>query len=117
LGPSIVLAKNQFFAFNLNCLSSPNASFVNSAIEAATSKSNNGTASAIHNSNDGSNDIEELVTKIKSADSAVQLAAVTQARQLLSNVNSNTTIDAMISCGILPPLVNCLELTKFVFPL
>lgn len=40
--------------------------------------------------------------------------AVTQARKLLLS-DRNPPIDDLISSGILPILVNCLESTKFVF--
>lgn len=49
----------------------------------------------------------------QSPDPEVQMLAVTQARKLLSS-DRNPPIDDLISSGILPILVNCLESTKWI---
>lgn len=55
--------------------------------------------------------LEEIVAQAQSLDSEVQMAAVTQARKLLSS-DRNPPIDDLISSGILPILVHCLESQK-----
>ena len=52
--------------------------------------------------------METIVEKARSADPAIQLAAVQAARKLLSS-DRNPPIDALINSGILPVLVQCLE--------
>uniref|UniRef100_A0A183BSF0 Importin subunit alpha n=1 Tax=Globodera pallida TaxID=36090 RepID=A0A183BSF0_GLOPA len=52
--------------------------------------------------------LQEIVVQAQSADPEVQMLAVTQARKLLSS-DRNPPIDDLISSGILPILVNCLE--------
>jgi hypothetical protein len=55
--------------------------------------------------------LQEIVTQAQSPDPEVQMLAVTQARKLLSS-DRNPPIDDLISSGILPILVNCLESTN-----
>uniref|UniRef100_A0A914H1U1 Importin subunit alpha n=1 Tax=Globodera rostochiensis TaxID=31243 RepID=A0A914H1U1_GLORO len=52
--------------------------------------------------------LQEIVVQAQSTDPEVQMLAVTQARKLLSS-DRNPPIDDLISSGILPILVNCLE--------
>uniref|UniRef100_A0A915D876 Importin subunit alpha n=1 Tax=Ditylenchus dipsaci TaxID=166011 RepID=A0A915D876_9BILA len=52
--------------------------------------------------------LEEIVMQAQSPDPEVQMAAVTHARKLLSS-DRNPPIDDLISSGILPILVHCLE--------
>uniref|UniRef100_A0A914EHY8 Importin subunit alpha n=1 Tax=Acrobeloides nanus TaxID=290746 RepID=A0A914EHY8_9BILA len=52
--------------------------------------------------------LQEIVEQAQSPDPEVQMAAVTQARKLLSS-DRNPPIDDLISSGILPILVKCLE--------
>jgi hypothetical protein len=61
--------------------------------------------------------IDFIMAQTQSPNTEVQLAAVTQLRKLLctSTSNTNPPIDLVISRGILPILVNCLESTKSVF--
>lgn len=53
------------------------------------------------------------MARAQSADPEVQVNAVIQARKLLSS-DRNPPIDELISTGILPVLVNCLDSSKFV---
>uniref|UniRef100_A0A915M816 Importin subunit alpha n=1 Tax=Meloidogyne javanica TaxID=6303 RepID=A0A915M816_MELJA len=55
--------------------------------------------------------LQEIVEQAQSPDPEVQMLAVTQARKLLSS-DRNPPIDDLISSGILPILVNCLESTN-----
>lgn len=55
--------------------------------------------------------LQEIVQQAQSPDPEVQMAAVTQARKLLSS-DRNPPIDDLISSGILPILVRCLESEK-----
>jgi hypothetical protein len=56
--------------------------------------------------------LQEIVVQAQSPDPEVQMLAVTQARKLLSS-DRNPPIDDLISSGILPILVNCLESQKY----
>lgn len=55
--------------------------------------------------------LQEIVLQAQSPDPEVQMQAVTHARKLLSS-DRNPPIDDLISSGILPILVRCLESTK-----
>ena len=55
-----------------------------------------------------SRSLMEIVSNAKSNDHAIQITAVQQLRKLLSS-HSNSPTDDLISSGILPVLVNCLE--------
>ena len=57
--------------------------------------------------------LQEIVEQAQSPDPEVQMAAVTQARKLVTS-NRNPPIDDMITSGILPILVKCLESEKQV---
>lgn len=52
--------------------------------------------------------LEQLVAEASCNDPAIQLRAVQSARKLLSS-DRNPPIDALITSGILPILVRCLE--------
>lgn len=53
-------------------------------------------------------DLEQLVQEARSPQPDVQLLAVQSARKILSS-DRNPPIDALISSGILPVLVQCLQ--------
>ncbi|KAI1712662.1 armadillo/beta-catenin-like repeat domain-containing protein [Ditylenchus destructor] len=55
--------------------------------------------------------LQEIVVQAQSPDPEVQMTAVTHARKLLSS-DRNPPIDDLISSGILPILVNCLQSTN-----
>lgn len=57
--------------------------------------------------------LNQIVAQAKSEDPDTQMAAVTQARKLLSS-DRNPPIDDLIESGILPILVECLRSTKYV---
>lgn len=54
--------------------------------------------------------LDTIVAKAQSPEPATQLSAVQAARKLLSS-DRNPPIDALIQSGILPVLVNCLNVT------
>jgi len=58
----------------------------------------------------GTANLQQLVTQATSEDPAIQYQAVTAVRKLLSS-DRNPPINPLISCGILPILVNCLRTT------
>uniref|UniRef100_A0A914RBH0 Uncharacterized protein n=1 Tax=Parascaris equorum TaxID=6256 RepID=A0A914RBH0_PAREQ len=58
--------------------------------------------------------LEDIVKKASSEDPDVQMAAVQQARKLLSS-DRNPPIDDLIASGILPILVHCLRSPKYIF--
>lgn len=55
--------------------------------------------------------LPEIAASAKSRNVSVKLAAVTNARKMLSSVH-NPPIDEMINHGLLPILVECLQSTK-----
>lgn len=55
--------------------------------------------------------LNQIVAQARSPDPDTQMAAVTQARKLLSS-DRNPPIDDLIESGILPILVECLRSTK-----